>query len=166
MLDIFKKAEPAADQTDTVRRIVEALDRLEPDPARYLASFAYVLSRVAHADLKVTPEETRAMERIVAEHGELPEEQAIIVVQIAKHQSLLFGATEDFLVTREFNKVSSHEQKQALLDCLFAVAAAGSLITVAEDNAIRQICSELGLPHQDFIAIRSRYRDHLAVLKS
>jgi uncharacterized tellurite resistance protein B-like protein len=168
ILDLFKKAEPraAAGQTDTVRKIVEALDRLDADRARYLAAFAYVLSRVARADLKVTPEETRQMERIVIEHGRLPEDQAIIVIQMAKQQNLLFGATEDFLVTREFNKISTREEKFALLDCLFSVAAAGSLISVAEDNEIRQIARELGLTHQDFIAIRSRYREQLSVLRS
>ena len=57
---------PQAGQTDTVRKIVDALDRLEPQHARYLAAFGYILSRVARADLKVSPEETREMERIVA----------------------------------------------------------------------------------------------------
>ena len=33
--------------TQTVRRIVGELDKLEPARARYLASFAYVMSRVA-----------------------------------------------------------------------------------------------------------------------
>jgi uncharacterized tellurite resistance protein B-like protein len=169
MLDFlgFRRPEPhhAAGQTETVRKIVEALDRMEPENARFLAAFAYILSRVARADLKVTPEETRAMERIVMEQGALPEEQAVIVVQIAKHQSVLFGGTENFLVTREFNKISTGEQKIALLDCLFRVAAAGDMVSVSEDNEIRQIADELGLTHEQFIAVRSRYRDQLAVLQ-
>jgi uncharacterized tellurite resistance protein B-like protein len=158
-----KPSSPA--QTETVRKIVDSLDRLEPDQARYLAAFAYVLSRVARADLKVSPEETRAMESIVAEHGSLPEEQALLVVTIAKHQNLLFGATEDFLVTREFSKISTQEQKLALLDCLFAVAAAEHFISVKEDNEIRQVAREVGLSHSEFIEVRSRYRDQLAVLQ-
>jgi uncharacterized tellurite resistance protein B-like protein len=167
LFDFFKKpaAESSPGDTETVRRIVDALDRLEPDRARYLAAFAYVLSRVARADLKVSPEETRAMERIVIEHGGVPEDQAILVVQIAKHQNILFGATENFLVTREFNQISTREQKLALLDCLYSVAAASELVTQAEDNEIRQIASELLLSHQEFIAIRSRFRDHLKVLR-
>lgn len=155
----------ATPQTDTVRKIVEALDRLDPERARYLAAFAYILSRVARADLKVSPEETRAMERLITTQGGIPEEQAIVVVQIAKHQNLLFGATEDFLVTREFNKIATAEQKLALLDCLFAVAATENLISLAEDNEVRQIAGELGLTHQDYIAVRSRYRDQLSVLQ-
>ena len=169
LFDFLKPPESApgqvSAQTDTVRKIVDSLDRMEPEPARYLAAFAYILSRVARADLEVTPDETRAMERIVVEHGGLSEEQAILVVQIAKHQNLLFGATEDFLVTREFNRIAGAEQKLALLDCLFSVAAAEHSISSAEDNKIRQVARELGLEHQDFILVRSRYRDHLAVLR-
>ena len=54
---------------------------------------------------------------------------------------------------------------EASRDGLFWVAAAEGLIATAEDAVIRQIAAELGLTHQDFIAIRSRYRDHLAVLQ-
>jgi uncharacterized tellurite resistance protein B-like protein len=169
VFDFFggKRTEPraGAGETETVRKILEELDRLPPERARYLAAFAYVLSRVARADLKVSPEETRAMERIVMEHGGLPEQQAMIVVQVAKHQNLLFGATEDFLVTREFREISTREEKLALLDCLFSVAAAEELVSSAEDREIRVIAAELGLTHQDFIAVRSRYRDQLSVLQ-
>jgi uncharacterized tellurite resistance protein B-like protein len=156
---------PAAPETDSVRKITEALDRLDAERARYIAAFAYVLSRVARADLRISETETRAMERIVAEFSGLPEEQAIIVVQIAKTQNKLFGATEDFLVTREFNKIATRDQKLALLDCLFAVAAAEDLVSFEEDNEIRQIASELQLEHRDFIAVRSKYRDQLSILR-
>ena len=60
---------------------------LEPDRRRFLAGFAYVLSRAAHADLDISADETRLMEHIVTEIGELPEAQAVLVVEIAKHQS-------------------------------------------------------------------------------
>jgi uncharacterized tellurite resistance protein B-like protein len=160
-----KPAQNAGAETETVRKIVDALDRLEPDRARYLAAFAYILSRVARADLAVSAAETRAMERTLAAHGGLSEEQAVIVTQIAKYQNLLFGATENFLVTREFNRISTRDQKLQLLDCLFAVAAEEALISVAEDEEIRRIARELALEHHEFIEVRSRYRSRLSYLK-
>ena len=105
------------------------------------------------------------MERIVTEHGGLPEEQAVIVVQIAKAQNTLFGGTENYLVSREFKSMASHQEKMALLDCLYAIAAAEGAISLIEDNEISQIADELRIEHPDFISVRSRYRDHLAVLK-
>src|SRR5438552_2719017 len=138
-------------ETDTVRRIVAALlDRLEPDRARHIAIFAYILSRVARADLVISEVETRVMEAIVEQMGGLAPEQAILVVQMAKTQAILFGGTENFLVTREFNRLATHEQKLGLLRCLFAVSAAEDDISVVEDNEVRRIANELRLSHADF----------------
>jgi uncharacterized tellurite resistance protein B-like protein len=168
ILDIFKshqEGRSGSAETETVRKITEALDRLDPGRARFIAAFAYLLSRVARADLDISSEETRMMERLVTERGGLPEEQAVIVVQIAKTQNILFGETENYLVSREFNSMASHEEKLAVIDCLFAVAAADETISTVEDNEVSQIADELRIEHKDYIAIRSGYRDYLAVLK-
>ncbi len=151
--------------TETVRKIVQALDQMEPDRAKFLASFAYLLARVARSDMRISLSETQSMERILMEKGSLPQNQAILVIQLAKTQSMLFGSTENFLVCREFRTVSTHEDRMALLDCLFAVAAAEDLISTVEDNEISQIADELRIEHPDFISIRSKHRNHLAVLQ-
>jgi uncharacterized tellurite resistance protein B-like protein len=153
-------------ETETVRRIAEALDAMDVERAKYIAAFAYLLSRVARADLTISAEESVAMERIVMEVGRLPEEQAVLVVQMAKTQNILFGSTENYLVTREFNRMASREQKLALLQCLFAVCAADESISTVEDNEISQIADELKIEHKEFIEVRSRFRDYLAVLKN
>jgi uncharacterized tellurite resistance protein B-like protein len=150
---------------DAVRRIAEALERIEPGRARFIAAFAYLLGRVAYADRVVTPDEGRLMERIVMERGQLPEEQAVLVVQIARSQNLLFGGTEDFLVARQFGDMAAHEEKLALLDCLYAVSAADRSITVVEDNEISRIAAELKIEHADVVRARVRYREHLEVLR-
>ncbi len=155
----------------TRRRLIQlgaierALADLEPARARYLACFAYILSRVARADHEVADAESRLMAQIVAERGGLPLEQAALVVRIATREGLRHGGTEDFIVTREFAGLADREQKLALLDCLFAVSAVDRSIHTVEDNAIRQIASELRLEHSDFIAARSAHAEHLRVLK-
>jgi uncharacterized tellurite resistance protein B-like protein len=157
-------ASPGGD-TESVRRIVRELDAMEPERARYLAAFAYVLGRVAHADLDISETETRAMEEIVQRLGALSEEQAILVVQIAKSQNRLLGGTENFLVTREFKEVASPAERQQLLDCLFAVSAADDAISSAEEAQVRQIASELGFTHREYVEARSRYSGKRAVLR-
>ena len=151
--------------TEAVREIVDALDRIEEERARFIASFGYILSRVARADQVITPEETQAMERILVKQSELSPDQAAVVVKIAKMRNELFGGTDNFLVTREFRRIATHDQKIALLDCLFAVSAASEDISMVENNQIRQIASELGLEHSDFIQVRLSWRDRLSVLK-
>jgi len=151
--------------TDTVRRIVGELDRLDRSRARFLAAFAYVLSRVAAADLNISEVETEKMIEVVQRLGQIPEEQAVLVVAIATNQNQLFGSTEDYLVTREFQEIASDEQRHELLDCLFAVSAANDTITGDEEAQIRQIASELGFSHKEFIQARLAYTDKRSVFK-
>jgi uncharacterized tellurite resistance protein B-like protein len=158
---------PRGDQadTDTVRRIVRSLEEMTPERARFVAAFAFVLARVANADQHISPEETAHMERVVVEFGGLPEAQAVLVVQIAKTQQRLAGGTENFLVTREFNAIASRDEKERLLHCLFAVSAADDAVTLAEENEVRRVATELGFSHGDFSAVRSRFNDKRTVLK-
>ena len=159
------EAPSATGATETVRKIVRELDRLPAERARFLAAFAYLLSRVANADLEISAAETAAMERIVSELGGLPEEQAVLVVEIAKTQNRLFGGTENFLVAREFKEIASPEERSHLLDCLTAVSAADESVSSAEESVIRQITSELGFTPQDFVTALARVRDKRAVLR-
>ncbi len=152
--------------TETVRRIVRELEALEPDKARYIAAFAYILGRVAHADQHFSEAETTSMEAIVTRLGHLPEAQAVLVVQMAKSQNRLFGHTENFLVTREFAEIANDEQRSELLDCLFAVSAADDSISTEEESQIRQIASELGFSHREFVLARRHYSDQREVLRS
>jgi uncharacterized tellurite resistance protein B-like protein len=150
---------------DSLGEVEKVLAGLEPGRARYLACFAYILNRVARADQEVGEKESRLMERMIAERGGLPMEQAALVVRIATSEGLRHGGTEDFIVTREFAGIADRSQKLALLDCLFAVSAADESIGTVEDNVIRQITSELRLEHADFIAARSSHVSYLRVLK-
>ncbi|HTM00843.1 MAG TPA: TerB family tellurite resistance protein, partial [Candidatus Omnitrophota bacterium] len=147
-----------ASSAEAMRGVVERLERLDPERAGYIARFAYVLGRVANADLEVTEVETRAMERLVQSLGGLEEDEAVLVVEIAKVQHRLFGATDSYSITREFAKTSTAGQKRELLECLFAVSAADENVSGVEENEIRRIVKELDLTHEDFIAARASYR--------
>jgi uncharacterized tellurite resistance protein B-like protein len=144
-----------------LRETLEALDHLEPDRARFLAAFAYILGRVAHADRHVSPEETRAMERIVREEGQLSNDQAMVVVQLAKTSNLLFGGTADFLVAREFSALATYEQKLSLMRCLFALSATDESISTAEEGEIHRIANELRIDRPDLVALRVAHQRHL-----
>ena len=154
------------DDTDTMRRIVAELEALPENRARYLAAFAFILGRAAYADAVVSTQETEKMQEIVRLLGQLPEPQAVLVVEIAKSQVRLLGGTENFLVSRRFREMSTVHQRKELLECVFAVSAADHSITVAEDGQARQISKELGLTHEAFIAARADYHEHLEALKS
>lgn len=155
----------AAGETDTVREIMARLGELPPARARFVAAFAYVLGRVAQADLHVSPAERQRMERLVRETGGLDATQAALVVEIAARRGEGFGATEDFLVTRELGEVATHQELRHILGCLFAVSAADDSISGAEEAVIRQISSELGFSHQEFIEARLAWSSQRDVLR-
>jgi uncharacterized tellurite resistance protein B-like protein len=160
-----RACEPAGREGAVVRRIVAELDGMEPDQARHLALFALLLARVANVDLDVSEEETEAMVRVVECVGELSPEQAELVVAIAKVENRLFGETHDYLAARQFRDLASESQKRDLLHCLFAVAAADDRIDVAEEESIREIGRELLVTNDEYLAIRSAYREKRTVLK-
>ncbi len=152
--------------TETVRKIVGELESLPPERARYLAAFAFILARVANADLEISDKETRRMEQILQETGHLSDEQARLAVGLARAQHQVEGGTESFLVTREFRQIATREQCRELLDCLFAVSAADDSISGVEEVQIRQIASELGLEQADLAEIRARWADQRAILRA
>jgi len=152
---------PEKQEFAPLRDTLEALDHLDPERARYLAAFAYLLGRVAHADQHVSPEETAAMEALVRRHGQLSQDQAMVVVQLAKSSNLLFGGTANFLVAREFSQRASYDQKLALMQCLFALSASDESISVAEEGEMHRIANELRIDHPDLIALRVAHQRHL-----
>ena len=156
---------PGATESEAVRRITTALATMEPDRARYLASFAYLLGRVANADHTVGGEEQREIARIVREEGQLTDEQAALVGDLAAAESFSRRGTDDFQVAREFAGLATEAQRLALLRCMFAVSASDHAVVTAEDNEVRSIAVQLKIPHDAFIAARTAIRDKLAVLK-
>jgi len=152
-------------ETETVRRIVASLEAMPPEQARYLAGFAYILSRAAEADMDISADETGAMERIVIEYGGLTEAQAVIVVEIAKTQARLHGGTEDFLVTREFTPLATEEQRLALMRCCFIVAA-DEAISAPESAVLSEIANELNLDEQQIAGIRGEFTDQFSAVQA
>jgi uncharacterized tellurite resistance protein B-like protein len=140
---------------------LQALEHLEPERARFLAAFAYILGRVAHADRRVSPEETRAMEAIVRDEGQLSTEQAAIVVKLATKSNLLFGSTADFIVARELSSLATYDQKLSLLRCLFALSSVDNSISLAEEGELHRIANELRIDRDDLVALRLAHQQHL-----
>jgi len=159
-------AKPGDRDTETVRRIAGQLDALPVDRARFLAAFAYILTRAAAADMEISEVESRAIERLVGEHGGLPEAQAILVTQIARNQSLLYSGTEDYLVTRQFRELSTDEDRLALLRCCYLVGAADDTITSEESDTLQEIAKELDIERDSVNVIRNEFAPKLAAIQA
>jgi tellurite resistance protein len=163
--DVGKQERERGD-TETIRRIAAKLERIEPVTAKRLAGFAYVLARVANADLEIDAAETAEMERSVRALASLSESEAALVVQIAKTQANVLGDTENYIVTREYRRLATREQRAELLQCVYAVAAADGTISGDERAVIGAIAEELGFTRAEANALRAEYRDKLSELRS
>jgi uncharacterized tellurite resistance protein B-like protein len=161
-----QRPEQRAADTETVRRIVARLEALPPEHARFLAGFAYVMSRAAQADLDISDAETRVMEEFVVDLGGIDEAQAVLVVQMAKLQARQQGATEDFAVTREFGRIATDEQKLAVLRCCFAVGAADGSINPDEASVVNQIARELDVSREQLNGVRAEFVEKLSAIQA
>ena len=160
----FGADQPSA-EFDSLTEIEKALVGLDKTRARYAACFAYILTRSARADHEVSDAETGEMEGLVAAHTGLSLDQAGVAVRLAAAQARRSGGTDDFVITREFDRLATHDQKVALVDCLFAVSSVDASIVTVEDNEIRRIANELKIEHPEYIAVRARHLENLEVLR-
>lgn len=149
-------------EPEALDRIIAALDGMAPERAHYLAAFAYVLARIAHADLRIEDSEIDAMVRAATSLGDLAESEAKLVVEISLGQAREEGGTSNYLITREFRKISNREQRLGLVECLYAVSAADGTISTTESVEVSKIAEELGLSRNETNAVKAGWKSHLA----
>jgi uncharacterized tellurite resistance protein B-like protein len=159
-------APPPSSETESIRRISAQLEALPLESRRFIAGYAYVLARVAHADLDVSPEELAFMEHAVVQVGHLTEAQAVLVVEMARNMTELYGATDDYVVTREFAHNATQEQREDLLRTAFAMGAADHSITAPESAELNEVGKELGFRADEVDSIRVEFSDQLAALQT
>jgi tellurite resistance protein len=161
-----ESARSHAGDSQSIRRIAGEIEALPIEERRYIAGFAYVLARAAHADLDISRAELDHMEEAVVEVGHLTKPQAVLVVEMARNMAELYGPTDDYVVTREFATNSTREQREDLLRTAFAVGAADDSITATEVAELNEIGKELGFRADEVDAIRNEFRDQLAAVQA
>jgi uncharacterized tellurite resistance protein B-like protein len=109
----------------------------------------------------ITDEEVVLMERTLVERTGISAGRH--VVEISRQQARLFGSTEDYLVTREFKRVSTPEQRLGVIRACFQVAAANDEISSPESAVLNQIATELEIDPADFDAVRTEHREQSVV---
>jgi tellurite resistance protein len=152
------EVDPVA-ETSNLRRVLGQMDSLPVEERRFVAGYAYILVRVAQADLEVSPPELEYMEHAVSTAGHLSEAQAVLIVELARRMNALYGATEDYTLTREFARTTTRAQREDLLRTAFAVSDADDDISEAERAELNEIGMELGFSLAEIEAIRAEFDD-------
>jgi uncharacterized tellurite resistance protein B-like protein len=151
--------------TDSVRLISAQLETLPPARARYVAAFAYILGRAANASGATNDAERTEMMRLAGSAG-LDQEHSTLIVNMAATLAGEFGATEDFLVAREFKAISTMEERELLLRCCFLVMAADEEIDATESWLANRLAEELDVERPDLNAIRAEFHEQLAEVRA
>ena len=155
----------AVGDTDSVKVLAAQLDELPPARARYLAAFAYLLGRAAHASGAMSDAERAEMVGLADAAG-LETTQGRLIVDMAATLSGEFGATEDFLVAREFKAISTMEERERLLRCVFLVMAADDEIDATESWLANRLAEELDVERPDLNAIRNEFYEQLSSVRA
>jgi len=156
-----REAEP-----DSLVEIGRALESLEPEEARLAAAFAYLLARVAGADLRTGDDERASMAERLESFGGIGSDQAALLTDTALRVAETHGSTDDHLVARAFRDMTEHAERVRLLRCLYAVAAADETITTLEDNEIFEVATAIGMDRSDVIALRYEFTEYLGSMKA
>lgn len=149
-----------------LRRLQDELARHGAERFEYLAAFAGQLARVAGVEDGISAEEAAAIAAQLRAAGKLNEVEAALIADLLRHERDGLAAIQPHELTRAINAGASAEEKPALLDCLYAVAAADHLVSDAEEREIRRVAEAILVPHRVLMEIRSRYRDRLEVLRN
>ena len=145
-----------------LRELVNALDRLEPERARHIARFAYLLGRVAHADRHVSPAGDRddgaARSRAWAASPPIRRCSS----SASRNRATCCSARPRTTKWRESSRTgASYEEKRALARCLFATAATDDAISMTEETEIHRILTQLRIEPSDLTALRVEHRGFL-----
>src|SRR5262249_30328948 len=103
---------------------------------------------------------------LLAANAGLPPTEAETVIEIVTHQAATLEGISYASLTRAFNAIASDEEKERLIDCLFAVATAEGSISLVEDEEVHAVARALLLSNQQLIAARTRYKDQLEVIQA
>lgn len=145
--------------------VQKRVDHLTDEETKKITGIAGLLGKVAYADMEISPREIENMRRYLTHMPKLAPQWIEPLMDIMITHRVQLFSVEDHLYARMINEVCSRDEKQALLDACFALAAADDAISSEEDATLWTIAKSLHLSHGEFITSRKRYRDNLDVLK-
>jgi putative ABC transport system ATP-binding protein len=122
-------------------RMLNLLEKHDPNAANYLATFSFALARIAYADGVVKEEEREQMRRILQETAKLNESEVDFIMEM----SMMQGRAKAQVGDRMVNPMLDGERAAHFLESLHAIAQADGAITSEELVEIETIAAEFGL---------------------
>jgi len=115
---------------------------------------AILMMEIALADSGIDPQEQTVIVDSVSEHFLLDTQQANALLLLAKQYQQDANSLHDF--TRVLNQELTREEKNKVIELLWKIAAADSVIHKYEEYFIRKTSDLLYVSHKDFIRAKHR----------
>jgi uncharacterized tellurite resistance protein B-like protein len=128
-----------------IRSSIEHINRVDRHSDGYLTALAFILHRVAVADHHLCTAEIRQMERILVSCASLTPAEAVLTVEMAKHQCRMADCGRAYDASRHLRALLTPAERLNVRQFLDTVAAADGLVHPAEQQEVEQIALELGL---------------------
>jgi uncharacterized tellurite resistance protein B-like protein len=119
---------------------------------------AALLVEMMRIDDTIAEVERRVLSESICQRFALSDEQAEAVIAMAEEQ--VRHATDDFQFTSLINQAFTLEQKIEVIELLWLVAFADGTLDKYEEYLARKVADLLYVPHNAFIAAKSRARRH------
>jgi putative ABC transport system ATP-binding protein len=126
-------------------RMLNLLEKHDPNSASYLASFAFALARIAYADGIVSDDERKEMRRILHEVAKLEDSEVDFIMELSMMQKRAQMKIDNKVESSVFDQ----ERTQHFLDSLYAIAQADGISTSEELREIEAIAVEFGLSKRE-----------------
>ena len=122
-------------------RMLNLLEKHDPNSANYLATFAFALARIAYADGVISDDERDEMRRILHQVAKLEDAEVNFIMELSMMQRRAQSRVDNKIVNPAFDE----DRTRHLLDSLYAMAQADGISTSAELLEIESIAAEFGL---------------------
>ena len=122
-------------------RMLNLLEKHDPNTANYLATFAFALARIAYADSEVKDSERDEMRRILHEVAKLEPSEVDFIMEL----SMMLKRTKSGLDNRITNPALDEKRAEHFLDSMHAIAQADGIVSSEELVEIEAIAAEFGL---------------------
>jgi uncharacterized tellurite resistance protein B-like protein len=113
-----------------------------------------LLLEMTRMDGEIRPEQCARVEAAIGECFDLSADETVTLIQLAEAER--DGATDYFQFTRLINGEYSAQDKEKIVEQLWAVAFANRELHPFEEHLVRKIAQLLHVPHSVFIAAKHR----------
>lgn len=166
-LDIFSTQKQEDTFANRLHKKVSILLPLaDENELTLVACVAGLLARVAYIDFEIHEGEVEVMRTTLKKWSQLPDLDIEAIVSLALDEIKDLSGLENHKYCAPLNNILSENQRYAILQSLFAVAAGDGRVEHNESEEIRVVAHGLLLEHPQYIAARATVLEKLAALKN